>query len=695
MQNPDPVRRTLRWALAALAATLVAACGGGSEESAPTVPDPPVAPSRYKIGGSVTGLGAGGSLVLANGGSQLTLGATGSFEFSGDVADASSYAVTVATQPAGQFCNVARGSGTVAGAAVTNIAVACARVLAGGNGDLATSGGTVTTAAVDVTLPEEASLQGQTVTVTPMAPPAGLPATLTPVGMAMDVTVSKPDQLNAPVLMTIRYDDAAVANEDDLAVVHYNTATSRYEPVTVLDHDKAANSFRIETRTFSPFAVVALAAALPASHTVTGFNPATHGWNIENFGSYFAPGGNCLGMSGYAAWFHGNRSGTLSTKFSATGDVETSTAGLVVARAHLAQSQYWAKKSNTYLSRLGNAATARLMRVYLALMDQPVILLLGVNGSPRHASVLYGYDANGFRFYDVNHLGAAQTVGFDGSNWGSYENYNSFSFVALPSLGRTEDFAALTTEAEAGFSSNSLITISSPTSNQQVAGRQVTLAGSLSGTLNSAASLVAYVQGVPQQVPVRAGSFSATLPVANGQNTVVLFAGVDIGSQSNWFRNAATRIVNINGAQARTALLATLTWDQDATDVDLYVTEPGNQTAWYANKSTTNQLELDFDNTTGFGPEHTTLSLASVPAGTVLPGQYRIRVHYYAGARASVSGTVSILLNEGLPTQQLVSKRFTLTNPSSSNDDPGRTGPDWADIATVDVVNSVINLSGP
>jgi uncharacterized protein YfaP (DUF2135 family) len=648
---------------------------------------------------SLTGLAAGGSVVLANGDARLTLTAARTFEFSGDLADRTAYVVTVVTQPPGQFCNVARGSGTVAGAAVSNIAVACARVLAGGSGTVTSAGGTVSTAALDMTIPQAASLAAQTVTVTSIVPPAGLPAALTPVGMALDVNVSQADKLNAPVLMTIRYDDAAVVNEDDLAVVHFNTSTRRYEPVTVLAQDKTANTFKIESRTFSPFAVVAMASPLPASHSVTNFSAVSNGWNIDNFGSYFSPGGNCLGMSGYAAWYFGNRAGTLNSKFSAVGSVETSIAGLVSARAHLAQSQYWAQKSNTYLASLGNASTARLMRVYLALLDQPIILLLGANGSPRHASVLYGYDANGFRFYDVNQQGAAQSVSFDGTNWGTYGGYNSFGFVALPSLGRTEDFAQLTTEAEGGFASSALIAVTTPRANQQVAARQINLAGSLSGALNSSRSLVTYVQGVPQQVPVTSGNFSATLPVSTGQNTVVLFAGVDIANQSNWFRNAATRIININGTQARTALLATLTWDQDLSDVDLYVTEPSpsSQTAWYDNQITSNRLELDFDNTVGYGPEHATLSLASLPAGTVLPGLYRIRVHYYEdfGAGPTVSGTVSILINEGQPNQQLVSRRFTVRSASSSNTGPGGTGSNWAEIATVDLVNSIINVTGP
>jgi uncharacterized protein YfaP (DUF2135 family) len=674
--------------LCAVAAALISGCGGGDD-----APPPAPAPTTFKISGSVAGLASGASVVLANGTSQVTVTAAGNFEFPA-ATTGTAYAVSVATQPTGQFCNIVRAAGTVASAVVDNIRVACAVVLAGGTGELTADGGTVTTAAVDITAPASASLQAQTITVSAIAPPAGLPATVTAIGAAQDVSVSQPDALNAPLLLTIRYDASIVASEDDLAVVHFDRSTNRYEAVTVLEHDKTAHAFKIEARSFSPFVVVALVdQAIPSSYSVPNYSPVANGWNIPNFGNYYTPGGNCLGMSAYANWYFGSRSDGLNTKFSATGD--PSIAQLVAVRAHLAQSQYWAQKSSSYLSRLSNATTARLMRLYLAILGRPMILLLGVDGSPRHASVLYGYDSTGFRFYDVNVPGTAQTVGFDGSNWGTYGGYNSFTFVALPSLGRTEDFAQLTTEAEGGFTSSNLITLTSPTPDQQIATRSVSLTGTLSSTLATGASMVAYVSGVPQQVAASTGSFSATLPVSTGVNTVVLLAGVNIGQQSNWYRNAATRIISVTGTSPRTTLLTTLTWDQDNADVDLYVTEPApsGQTSWYANKLTGNRLELDFDNTSGFGPEHTTLTTLGTTPGTVLPGQYRIRVHYYSGQNQTATGSVSILVNEGQPNQQLVTRRFTITGPSSGNDAPTDTGGNWADIATVDLVNGVVNLN--
>jgi hypothetical protein len=82
--------------------------------------------TTYTIGGTVTGLASGQSVVLQNnGGDNKTVSASGAFTFATAVNAGSSYAVTVLTQPTGQSCVVTNGSGT-ASASVTNISVSCA-----------------------------------------------------------------------------------------------------------------------------------------------------------------------------------------------------------------------------------------------------------------------------------------------------------------------------------------------------------------------------------------------------------------------------------------------------------------------------------------------------------------------------------------------------------------------------------------
>lgn len=81
--------------------------------------------NTYTVGGRVTGLAAGSSVVLQiNGGSNLTRTVNGDFGFPAAVAHGGSYLVSVRTQPVGQTCTVLNGGGTVSGA-VTNVEVSC------------------------------------------------------------------------------------------------------------------------------------------------------------------------------------------------------------------------------------------------------------------------------------------------------------------------------------------------------------------------------------------------------------------------------------------------------------------------------------------------------------------------------------------------------------------------------------------
>jgi flagellar motor switch/type III secretory pathway protein FliN len=87
------------------------------------------ATNTYTVGGSLSGLAAGATVVLQNNaGDDLSLTANGSFTFATALADLSAYAVTVQTQPSNpsQTCTVTNGSGTLAAANVTNVSVTCA-----------------------------------------------------------------------------------------------------------------------------------------------------------------------------------------------------------------------------------------------------------------------------------------------------------------------------------------------------------------------------------------------------------------------------------------------------------------------------------------------------------------------------------------------------------------------------------------
>jgi hypothetical protein len=78
----------------------------------------------HTVGGTVSGLS--GTMVLQNnGGSDLSVAASGGFTFGTGLAAGSAYNVTVKTSPAGQTCSISNGTGTVGSANVTNITATC------------------------------------------------------------------------------------------------------------------------------------------------------------------------------------------------------------------------------------------------------------------------------------------------------------------------------------------------------------------------------------------------------------------------------------------------------------------------------------------------------------------------------------------------------------------------------------------
>ncbi|SMB79227.1 VIT domain-containing protein [Deinococcus hopiensis] len=78
-----------------------------------------------------------------------------------------------------------------------------------------------------------------------------------------------------------------------------------------------------------------------------------------------------------------------------------------------------------------------------------------------------------------------------------------------------------------------------------------------------------------------------------------------------------------------------VTWDADNTDLDLWVTDPNGDRAYYGAPLSTQGGRLSRDFTGGYGPEVFSLKEAK-------PGRYRMEVDYYGNHQQAVTGPVTL-----------------------------------------------------
>jgi len=86
-------------------------------------------------------------------------------------------------------------------------------------------------------------------------------------------------------------------------------------------------------------------------------------------------------------------------------------------------------------------------------------------------------------------------------------------------------------------------------------------------------------------------------------------------------------------------LVVVLTWDTQATDLDLHVIEPSKEECSYEHTRSFNGGFLDRDVTNGLGPETYTLQRGA-------PGKYKIEVEYFGGG-VLTTATVMVCRNRG------------------------------------------------
>jgi len=102
-----------------------------------------------------------------------------------------------------------------------------------------------------------------------------------------------------------------------------------------------------------------------------------------------------------------------------------------------------------------------------------------------------------------------------------------------------------------------------------------------------------------------------------------------------------------------------MTWDADATDMDLHVIEPSNEEADYSHNLTTIGGKVSRDFTQGYGPEIYGLRRA-------MHGTYKVKTKFYGSSAANLIGAVTlqvdVFTNWGRPNEKRQSMTLRLTD---------------------------------
>jgi hypothetical protein len=119
------------------------------------------------------------------------------------------------------------------------------------------------------------------------------------------------------------------------------------------------------------------------------------------------------------------------------------------------------------------------------------------------------------------------------------------------------------------------------------------------------------------------------------------------------------RLERMAAPQPRSDLRVTISWNTDATDVDLWVIEPDGTKCFYQHRQTKNGGELSDDQTQGYGPER-------YQVGKAQPGVYTVIVHYFRANPNLLGGethvNVVVARQAGSPTEQVERHTVILKN---------------------------------
>ncbi|HOY46632.1 MAG TPA: hypothetical protein PKU95_03300 [Candidatus Dojkabacteria bacterium] len=487
-----------------------------------------------------------------------------------------------------------------------------------------------------------------------------------------------------PVAITIPYDVSKTKYNELVSAYEMDLETGYFDVATTISIDAENGKITFLTSHFTDFGVLELLKKVEEIVNApidTGFNVSRDGWFITNRGAYITPAGNCLGMSAFARQYFINYKGSSDQSFYQRlreGDknleVDDRIAQELSARIQLSYRDRWSVLDQD-MKRYQAGVSLPMSQVQSGLS---IISSLLLTGKPQviymdqlfkkydsagnfkewgallksHSVLVYKYEDGFFYLYDPNFPyresdpgRSIRKVAFNTTDgWDIYQSsltadsntiyYNYFLHFGTSIALKDSYLDELWEKAKGGFQDASFptITVTSPETDAIITEKSVILEGNVTGANylsrtdkhlyfyypNGSDGLSVFKKKLDDN-----GYFEVELPVIPGNNLI----GILASGSSQYEAWAGFQFVKFTSTILPSDMIITMTWDAGQSDIDLHVTDPIGNHIYYQNKSS-NVGSLDFDNTSGYGPEHYTISSE---AGNQMPvGDYRVQVHYYA-----------------------------------------------------------------
>ncbi|MDE0005136.1 MAG: SUMF1/EgtB/PvdO family nonheme iron enzyme [Rhodospirillaceae bacterium] len=503
-----------------------------------------------------------------------------------------------------------------------------------------------------IEVPERTLLDDIAMSVNETVLPAALPPGVRQIADAVEIAIGDEVQqyMNGPLTVTMTLPEDT-REDGDLVVLHYEPDLERWFGATMKSHDPGSRRVAFESRVFGAFVVGRATSPLPGAFN-TGFDPAAHGFRVENEEvEYHTRGGNAFGMAAFAIYHFNFAENKLNDLWSR--NVQRVVATLVQSTTPpmYLDSGWWRS------FRFDPSATRRTIHI----TRTPVVLML-TRLDGRHAVVAYGYDGDEFLVYDPNYPDQAGRTTGGGKNYASGNRLYTVSHaVQLGSVGRIQDFERLEEAAGAGFPDSDLLNVD-VLDGQEVHGRRLGFSGDLNGVLTYENVRLSLYDGRYPYLVARNpdASFDGSLNVRYGANAYAFLAGRSAAPKNAlqskplggryWEAPSAALIRRVTGVTDKAALRMTIGWKAPS-DMDLLVQEPGNgEVLFWGNRATVNALTLDEDNRgLDAGDFEYTETVLLLEPREPLAGEYRVFLHQYDdyGLNDRVDVTVDVELYEG------------------------------------------------